>query len=67
MLNFVIILVSIGIGCIALVVFAKWLLDFQAELRYLGNEIHRTEGREKMYWIHKRRKLWLSLLPFVKY
>jgi len=41
--------------------------DFSKELRYLNNEIRRTSGAERRYWIRKRRRLWLSLIPFVKY
>ena len=41
--------------------------DFSVELRYLNMEIGRTEGAERRYWICKRRRLWLSLIPFVKY
>lgn len=40
---------------------------FSHELRMLNSEIARTEGSERNYWIRKRRKLWLSLIPFVKY
>ena len=41
--------------------------DLSVELRYLNMEIGRTEGAERRYWICKRRRLWLSLIPFVKY
>lgn len=41
--------------------------DFSSELRYINCEIHRTSGLERRYWIRKRRKLWLFLIPFVKY
>lgn len=41
--------------------------DFASELRYLNREIDRTDGSERRHWIRKRRKLWLSLIPFVKY
>ncbi len=41
--------------------------NFSAELRYLSNEIERTEGAERRYWIRRRKRLWLSLIPFVKY
>ena len=41
--------------------------DFSSELRYLNNEIGRTTGAERRYWIRQRRRLWLSLIPFVKY
>jgi len=41
--------------------------EFSRELKYLNCEINRTSGRERKYWIRKKRKLWLSLIPFVKY
>ena len=41
--------------------------DFSSELRYLNSEIGRTTGAERRYWIRQRRRLWLSLIPFVKY
>lgn len=41
--------------------------DFLQELKYINCEIRRTDGSERRYWISKRRKLWLSLIPFVKY
>lgn len=46
---------------------ATFINDFSNELRYLNNEINRTRGAERMKWIKRRRKLWLSLIPFVKY
>lgn len=50
-----------------LVWFAQRVNDFSHELRYLNNEIGRTEGEEREHWIRQRRRLWLSLIPFVKY
>ncbi len=52
---------------IVFVGFLRWLLYFRRELHYLQDEIHRTQGRRQKYWIQKRRKLWLSILPFIKY
>ena len=45
----------------------SFINDFSHELRYIICEIHRTSGSERRYWIRKRRRLWLSLIPFVKY
>ena len=50
-----------------LVEFFKFTKAFSAELRYLNVEIERTEGTERKYWIRRRRRLWLSLIPFIKY
>ncbi len=65
MIIFVIFALLIGIPILAAI--AKWLLIFNEELEYLKNQIRKTEGREKRYWIRKRRKLWMSIFPFVKY
>ena len=40
---------------------------FFAELRYLNMEIGRTRGRERKHWKRKRRRLFLSLIPFARY
>lgn len=45
----------------------SFINDFSQELRYLNNEIRRTDGAERRHWIRQRRRLWLSLIPFVKY
>ena len=55
----------IGIGL--LFSFASWLNDFSSELRYLNNEIGRTDGSERRYWKRQTRRLWLSIIPFVRY
>ena len=50
-----------------LVVIASWLNEFQKELKYLKSEIRRTRGEERKYWIHQKRRLWLSIIPFFRY
>ena len=52
---------------IAIVSFARWVHDFRRELQRLNADIRRTKGREQAHFIRKRRKLWLSVLPFVRY
>jgi len=50
---------------------AVWLIfgldQFRWELKRLNIEIGRTTGEEQKMWRALRRKLWLSLIPFVKY
>ena len=46
---------------------ADWFNDFSDELKLLNCEIQRTTGVERRRYIRQRRRLWLSLLPFVKY
>lgn len=60
-----IIAVPILLGLI--VGFCVFISDFPSELRYLNNEIQRAEGTKRRHWIRRRRRLWLSLIPFVKY
>ena len=66
-IKFLIILVSIPIVMFLLVGFVLFYMKFSRELYYLNSEISRTVGSEKREWIKKRRRLWLSILPFFKY
>ena len=43
------------------------LQEFKRELNYLNNEIGRTTGAEQAHYIRRKRRLLLSLIPFVKY
>lgn len=40
---------------------------FVKKLRHIDREIQRAEPKEKVLWLRRRRRLWLSLLPFVRY
>lgn len=62
----------VGIVAFILLIFifleiVSFISDFSLELQYLNMEIGRTDGDERNHWIHRRRRLWLSLIPFVKY
>lgn len=50
-----------------LVCLLQKLIYFTRELKYLNSEIARSTGSERQYWLRCKRKLLLSLLPFVKY
>lgn len=52
---------------ILFIAFVSWVIKFSQELNYLKSEISRTHGEEKKYWINKKRRLWLSIIPFFKY
>lgn len=45
----------------------SFINDFSDALRYINLEIRRTDGAERRFWIRQRRRLWLSLIPFIKY
>jgi len=63
------IILTMGIiilGVVLALALAQWFLDFSKELRYINGEIKRTHGSERRYWMKERRKLWLSIFPFIK-
>lgn len=48
--------------------FASFLNKFQRELKHLNSRIEQSiNERERLHYIRRRRRLWLSLIPFVKY
>ena len=63
-------LLIIMIVIVVIVVWLMWILlrpDFIREMRILNMEISRTKGESQEFWKMRRRRLWLSLIPFVKY
>ena len=63
---FILIALFVTVGALlAWIVFG--LEGFRWELKRLNIEIGRTTGEEQKMWRTRRRKLWLSLLPFIKY
>ena len=46
---------------------AIWFQAFRKELRYINSEISRTTGRERAHWERRKKRLLLSLIPFVGY
>lgn len=67
--EFCILIGVIAASFLILLLFAlvSFIKNFSTEIKYLNNEIVRTEADERRYWILQRRRLWLSLIPFVKY
>jgi hypothetical protein len=65
--SLLLIVVAIMTGLFTIVAAVPFVSSFSRELKYLNNEIERTSGKERMRWKRQRRRLWLSLLPFVKY
>ena len=53
--------ILLGIGYISV------LRDFVRELRNLNRKIRRSCGAKRKHLLRRRRRLWLSLLPFIKY
>lgn len=44
-----------------------FLSEFAQERRYINCEIQRSSGSERRFWIRQRKRLWLSLIPFIKH
>jgi len=59
--------VIVFLFAVTLVGLVFYFNEFSRELRYLNMEISRTTGEERKYWIKKKQRLLLSLIPFVKY
>lgn len=64
---FLIIVLLVPFSCLIFFAFVNWLGGFCMDLKYLKGEIRRTTGEEQKAWIRKKRKLWLSILPFIRY
>lgn len=58
-----------GLLILAFVLLESILLfqRFSKDLSRINREIHRSTSGERPYWLRKRRRLWLSLIPFVPY
>lgn len=68
----VITLLSILAGMVLVLVLgvglASSLMQFRRELNYINDEIARSHHRdERDYWRRQKRRLWLSVIPFVRY
>lgn len=62
------VLIASGIFLFLLLLkFALFINDFSKTLKYLNSEIRRTKGEEQNFWIYCRRRLWFSVIPFVKH
>ena len=58
--------VLIVVFCLMIGYIAMRVSEFMDELRYINMEIRRVGPRERAAWRRRRRRLWLSLLPFFK-
>lgn len=47
-----------------LVALASRIYELSRELDLINLEIQRTTGEEQKHWKRRKRRLWLSLLPF---
>lgn len=64
------VLLAVIILIVAAITWLLWMLmrtEFFREMQFLNMEISRNKGEEKKIWIKQRRRLLLSMIPFVKY
>ena len=54
------------IGLLLLISAVQKYNRFKRDLDYINEEIHRTVGTERQAWKERKRKLWLSLIPFYR-
>lgn len=66
-LTFLIIIIGGFFAILIIFGLAMFFSDFSRELKSVNMEIQRTSGGERHYWKRQRRRLWLSLIPFVPY
>ncbi|MBQ4332473.1 MAG: hypothetical protein IJC33_01680 [Clostridia bacterium] len=66
-MTYIIIGIAVLLGLPLLGALAVTIRDFIRELRRLNMELSRTHGEERRYYERKKRRLWLSLIPFVRY
>lgn len=59
--------IVIIVAVVLAIYLVRFFIVFSRELNYIEEEILRTTGEEREYWKKTRRRLWLSLLPFIKY
>ena len=62
-----VIIIGIAVLFIAIVEGVVLLQRFTRDLTRINREISRSTDDDKYYWLKKRRRLWLSLIPFVPY
>ena len=60
----IIVLILLFLACVRIAIIFQ---AFMRELRYLNQEIARTIGREQQHYIRRKKRLFLSLIPFVRY
>ena len=64
-----VLLIIVLLTFVAILLALRWIHWFRQELKYINTEIERnTENkREQERWIRRKKRLWRSLLPGVKY
>ena len=62
-----VLLIILMLTVVLLAILSPWIRWFRRELKFINTEIQRNTGREQQRWLRRRRRLWMSVIPFVKY
>ena len=62
-----VLLIILMLTVILLALLSPWIRWFRRELKFINTEIRRNTGREQQRWLRRRRRLVMSIIPFVKY
>jgi len=64
---FLLIIIAIFLGALIFFFVLQYIVGFFQELRFINSEISRNRGDERKYWKNRKKRLFISLIPFVKY
>lgn len=64
--NIITVLATTALAFLLLLKLGIFIDNFRRELKYIKMEINRSDGGERRYWKHQKKKLWLSLIPFYR-
>ena len=64
--NIITVLAATALAFLLLLKLGIFIDNFRRELKYIKMEINRSDGGERRYWKHQKKKLWLSLIPFYR-
>ena len=63
---FALILLVLIFGALLIGSFSVKLSRFLEERRYINMELQRCRAGQRKYWLQKRRRSWMLLLPFYR-
>lgn len=64
-----VLLIIVLLGGVGILLSLPWIDWFRQELKYINTEIERNKDnpKEQARWIRRKKRLWKSVIPFVKY
>ena len=64
-----VLLIIVLLGGVGILLSLPWIDWFRQELKYINTEIERNKDnpKEQARWLRRKKRLWKSVIPFVKY